>query len=209
VAGELAVRFGVLSDIEVGAIVAPIDVSPTVAYGDPRVYGTFRFIRSTFEMAATIDTTFITHASQNPSLYLPVLGSKAGVVFTPGLYTRVHGSDLVKVDVGGLVLFQLGDGARDIGLRVPIEVAFNVHEQVFLGARTGFGVVDFSAPELQTSYLPLGAFVGYSVSSDGGPVLDLQGAFTWPKLVTPGAASKLDYADYQVGFSLAVYLYLL
>jgi hypothetical protein len=160
-------------------------------------------------MAATIDTTFITHPSQDPSTYLPVLGSKAGVLFTPGLLTRTHGGDLVKVDVGGLVLFQLGDGARDVGLRVPVEVAFNVHEQVFLGVRTGFGVVDFGAPGLATSYLPVGAFVGYSLPADGGPVLDLQGAFTWPKLVTPGAASKLDGADYQIGVSAAVYVYLL
>jgi hypothetical protein len=209
VSGDLAIRFGILSDIEVGAVVAPVDVLPAVAYGDPSVYGTFRFIRSSFEMAAHINTVFITRPSQNPSLYLPVIGSKAGVLFEPGLLARIHASDLVKVDVGALVPLQVGDSARDVGLRVPIEVAFSVAEQVFLGARTGFGVVDFSAPKLQDSYLPLGAFLGYSVAADKGPVVDLQGTFLWPKLVTPGAASKLDYADYQVGLSVAVYLYLL
>jgi hypothetical protein len=210
VSGAVTVRFGILADIEVGAVVAPIDIVPSVAYGDPSIYGKFRFIRSTsFEMAGYIDTTFITHPSQNPDLYLPVLGSKAGVLFAPGLLCRIHASDVAKIDLGGIVPIQLGVGAHDVGLEVPVEVAFSIYEQLSLGARTGFGVVDFGAPKLENSYLPLGFFAGYTFAADRGPVLDLQGAFSWPRFVTPGAASKLDDADYQIGFSAALYLYLL
>jgi hypothetical protein len=208
--GDVTVRFGILEDIEVGAVVAPIDLLPSVAYGDPSVYGKFRFIRSSdFEMAGYINTAFVTGPSQNPNTYLPVLASKAGVLLEPGLLCRVHGSDIVKVDFGGIVPIQLGVGAHDVGIKVPVEVAFTIYEQLFLGARTGFGVVDFANPSLQSSYVPLGAFAGYAFAADRGPVLDLQGAFTWPRLFTPGAASKLDYADYRIGFSAALYLYLL
>jgi hypothetical protein len=207
--GDVAVRFGITEDIEVGAVVAPIDILPSVAYGDPSVYGKFRFIRSDFEMAGYINTTFVTRPSQNPDLYLPVLGSKAGVLFEPGLLCRVHAGDIARIDFGGVVPIQLGVGAHDVGIKVPVEVAFSIYEQLFLGARTGFGVVDFANPSLESSYVPLGAFAGYAFAADRGPVLDLQGAFTWPRFVTPGAASKLDYADYRIGFSASLYLYLL
>jgi hypothetical protein len=208
VSGSIAVRFGITEDIEMGAVVAPVNFLPSVTYGNPSIYGKFRFIRKTCEVAGYINTTFVTAPSQDPNLYLPVLASKAGAMFEPGLLFRVHAADVAKVDFGVVSPIQVGSVANGVGVRVPIEVAFSVWEQLFLGARTGFGVVNFiNDPSLQSSYIPLGLFVGYIIA-DSEPRLDLQGGFTWPKLTTPGAARKLDYGDYQIGITASVYFYL-
>jgi hypothetical protein len=205
--GNVGVHFGIIDVIEVGGVVAPLNLLPEFAYGNPSVYGTFRLFKGSFEMAAHVNTTFITHMADNPQLLLPVLNSKAGVLLEPGLQMRVHAGEKVKVDLAGYVPIQLGDKANDLGLKVPVEVAFSLSESFFFGLQTGFGVVNFRTPKLEDSYVPLGVLGGYTVSGQSGPMVDIGLHFIWPKFINPGQERKIDYADFQIGVSGIAYIY--
>jgi hypothetical protein len=85
VALAVGASIGIVENIEIGAVVLPLQVLPDVAYGDPSVHGTFRFVKGAFELAGYINTTFITHQGVAPDVTLPVLGQGAGVLFNPGL----------------------------------------------------------------------------------------------------------------------------
>jgi hypothetical protein len=211
VTGALGASFGIFESIEVGAVVLPLQVLPTVVYGDPSVHVTLRFLKGSFELGGYFNTTFITHNAMDPLVLLPVFNENAGVLLQPGLLARVHGGGKFKLDVGALLPIQLGSGVHDLGLSVPVEVAFNIIDWFHLGASTGFGIVDFKDPSLSSSYIPLGFLAGFAFGRER-PAVDLGLLFRWPQFVKPGASDmigKIDTEDFQVGASLKVYIYLM
>jgi hypothetical protein len=194
-------------------------VLPHVAYGDPSIHGTFRFVKGGFELAAYINTIFITQAAIDPQLTLPVLNSSAGVLFNPGLLSRIHMGQKSKLDIGATVPIQLGSGVHDLGLNVPLEFAFNIVEAFHLGVTSGFGISNFKSPALN-SYIPLGFITGVAIGSNDKPVVDIGALFRWPQFANPGAGSAqsmsmtmmsqkstIDIQDFQVGVSVAAYVY--
>ena len=224
VAVALGASVGIVENIEVGAVVAPLQVLPSVVYGNPSVHGTFRFVKGGFELAAFIGTTFITHAGVDPQITLPVLNSGAGVVFNPGLLSRIHMGSRAKLDIGATVPIQLGSAVHDLGLNVPVELAFNLIESFHIGATSGFGIANVKAPALN-SYIPLGFIAGVAFGSEDKPVVDVGALFRWPQFANPGAQAPMmamgsgmtpastgptqtiDVQDFQVGLSVAAYLY--
>jgi hypothetical protein len=204
----LGASVGIVENIEVGAVVAPLQVLPSFSYGDPSVHGTFRFLKGGFEMAGYVNSTFITHQGVAPQVTLPVLNSGAGVLLQPGLLSRIHMGERAKLDIGATVPIQLGSAAHDIGLDVPVELAFNLIESLHVGASSGFGIADLKAPALN-SYVPLGLLAGVSFGSDDKPVVDLGALFQWPQFANPGKSQTIDTGDFQVGLSFAAYVYLM
>lgn len=203
---SLGASVGVFESIEVGAVVVPLQVFPEVVYGDPQVHATFRFVKGSFELAGYINTVFVTSDVMDPELMLPVVDKSASVLFQPGLFSRIHGGNHFKLDIGAIIPIQLGSNVSDLGLSVPIEIAFNLVDWFHLGATTGFGIVDFKDPAL-SSYLPLGFITGFAFGGDR-PAVDLDALFRWPQFFAPGANDKIDSTDFQAGLSLKVYIYL-
>jgi hypothetical protein len=201
-----AASFGIIDNIEVGAVALPLQVLPNVAYGDPSIHGTFRFVKGAFELAAYINTTFITHAGVDPQVTLPVLNSSAGVLFQPGLLSRIHMGQKSKLDIGATVPIQLGSAVHDVGLAIPVEFAFNIVEAFHLGVTSGFGIANVKAPALN-SYVPLGFITGVAIGSNDKPVVDIGALFRWPQFADPGMSQKIDTQDFQVGLSVAAYVY--
>jgi hypothetical protein len=197
---------GIVENIEVGAVVAPLQVLPSFSYGDPSVHGTFRFVKGGFELAGYINSTFITHQGVDPQVTLPVLNSGAGVLLEPGLLSRIHMGGRAKLDIGATVPIQLGSAVHDIGLNVPVELAFNLIEAFHIGASSGFGIADVKAPALN-SYVPLGLLAGVAIGNDDKPVFDIGALFRWPEFANPGKTQTIDTSDFQVGLSLAAYIY--
>lgn len=215
---------GIVENIEVGAVVAPLQVAPGVAYGNPSVHGTFRFVKGSFELGAFVGTTFVTHSGKDPQITLPVINSGAGVVFNPGLLSRIHMGSRSKLDIGATVPIQLGDSVHDLGLNVPVELAFNIVESLHVGATTGFGIANVKSPVLD-SYIPLGLIAGAAIGSGDRPVVDIGAVFRWPQFANPGAGSSqpaattpgqaqtpaptqtIDVQDFQVGLSVTAYIY--
>jgi hypothetical protein len=202
---NIGASIGIVDNIEVGAIFAPLQVLPSFSYGNPSVHGTFRFVKSAIELAAYINTTFITHNAPNPELVLPVLNSSAGVLLQPGLLSRIHMGSKAKLDIGATVPIQIGSTSA-IGLDVPVELAINIVDAFHLGATTGFGIQNVKSPALN-SYVPLGLITGFAIGSDKGPTVDINAVFELPQFVNPGMSEKIDITDFQAGLTVAVYLY--
>jgi hypothetical protein len=215
-------RFGIVESIEIGGIVAPVELLPKAAYGNPSLWGKFRFVKGVFELAANFGTTFITHDAKNPQLALPVVGSNAGILLEPGLLSRIHLGSKAKLDIGALVPIELGAGGQDLGLKAPVQIAVNIIESVYVGADSGFGITSITKAPALSSYVPLGLIAGYTLEGAKGPTLDVGALFLWPKFANPGAPDKMqktmgvvtpvgkvDVADWQAGVSVAAYLYFL
>src|SRR5262249_25063164 len=152
---------GVYESVEVGAVVLPLRALPSVAYGNPSLHGTLRILKDTFELAPYLGVTSITGPGIDPQVTRPVLTSGGGVIFLPRLISRIHTSERAKVDIGATVPVQLGGGAHDLGLNVPLEFAFNPFDYFYVGLTTGFGISDFNAPGTN-SYVPLGFLTGFT-----------------------------------------------
>jgi hypothetical protein len=202
----LGASMGIVENIEIGAVVVPLQVLPDVVYGDPSVHGTFRFVKGGFELAGYINTTFITHQGVAPDVTLPVLNEGAGVLFQPGLLSRIHLGSRGKLDIGATVPIQLGSAVHDVGLNIPVELAFNLADFFYVGADTGFGITNVKSPGLD-SYVPLGLIAGFSIGSDDKPVVDIGALFRWPQFANPGKGQTIDTTDFQVGVSAAAYIY--
>src|SRR5262249_43604157 len=125
------------------------------------------------------------------------------------ILSRIHMGEKSKLDIGAIVPIQLGDNAKDLGLKIPVEFAITLTQAFHLGARSGFGIVNFNDPKLSSTYVPLGLITGIAIEGGKGPIVDIDGSFTWPKFVQPGSNQKLDVADFQAGVSVAVYIYLI
>lgn len=88
---EIGARFGILDDLEVGAVVLPLEFSPDFAYGNPRLEATFRFLKGTVEMGARLRTIFGLHSGNT------------GVILEPGLPILIHIGEAARIDTGVFV----------------------------------------------------------------------------------------------------------
>ncbi|MBW1880341.1 MAG: hypothetical protein JRJ84_18425 [Deltaproteobacteria bacterium] len=83
--------YGITDDLEVGASVIPLTLSPDVTYGDPSIYGIYRFLADTAEIGGSL------------ALTVPIDGDFTA---TPGLPVLLHLGDTH----GGYTLEGQGDG---------------------------------------------------------------------------------------------------
>jgi len=216
----IGASMGILENLEIGAVFAPLQVLPKVAYGDPGAHVTFRFVKGGFELAGYFGATFITGTGVDPQLVLPVLNESAGIVLQPGLLSRIHMGGRAKLDIGATVPIQLGSGVHDIGLNVPVELAFNLLESFHIGANSGVGIQNVKDPAL-TSYVPLGILAGFTIGGEK-PIVDIGALFNLPQFFNPGVKSAsagtattpatnstIDVQDFQAGLAVTAFLYFL
>jgi hypothetical protein len=208
----LAATFGITSDFEVGAVVAPIEFAPTAAYGDPQIFATYRFLhQKDFDLGARLRTTLIT----------PHEGEAAGVVITPSVPFLLHIGKIARFDaeVGVPIVIYgsttLGPGFTmashvAVGLDVPLALAFDIIEPLHVGVSTGVGIGDLGHPK-ETTVIPLGIFLGYAIGH-GRPILDIDPFFTFVDFITPGgelgSGDRINPGIFVGGVSLRGYIYL-
>jgi hypothetical protein len=181
--------FGITDDLEAGATVLPLQLSPDFAFGNPTAYGRFRFLRGSFELGGEL------------SVVLPVQGSFG---LTVGLPMLIHVGEVGRIDTGVALGLVFSDPLGK-NLLVPIGYAHNVTPNVFLGARTGLGVPNFKFDALT---IPLGVFGGYTLASGAGnsPALDAFLGFDFPGFLTPGGASAVNTNVFTIGLGLRYFL---
>ncbi len=215
----IGASMGIFENLEIGAVFAPLQVLPKVAYGDPGAHVTFRFVKGGFELAGYFAATAITGTGVDPQLVLPVLNESAGILLQPGILTRIHMGGRAKLDIGATVPIQLGSGVHDLGLNVPVELAFNLLESFHIGANSGVGIQNLDAPAL-TSYIPLGLNAGVTIGNGEKPFVDIGALFNLPQFVNPGVKtattgtatmpatnSTIDVQDFQAGITVTAFLY--
>lgn len=211
---ELGARLGITDQLEVFAVVAPIEFAPEVGYVNPSIGATYSFLRKgNLELGARLGVTIITKASEE---MIPVPTDSAGVLIEPGVPMVLHLlHDRVRVDAGVFLPIQLSQ-TSGLGVRVPIEFAYDVTEPFHVGLRSGVGILNLAGSSAGNNlYVPLGVFAGYAIGGRSGPLLDIDPFFTWREFARPAVqgingtnADKLVPGDWVVGVNLAAFLYL-
>ncbi|MEP7125987.1 MAG: hypothetical protein ABJE95_33955 [Byssovorax sp.] len=203
---EIGAHFGILDDLEVGAVVLPLEFSPDFAYGNPRIEATFRFLKGTVEIGARLRTTFGLHKGST------------GVILEPGLPILIHVGEAARIDTGVFLPMAFSTSPGDlptsssttIGLNIPFQFIYDVIPELHLGANTGLGIYDFGEAG-NTIYIPLGFVAGYAIGNEKGPLVDIDPYFRFPYFALPGAGSgqdKIYTGIWQTGVAATVYLYL-
>lgn len=163
------VELGIVDDLTIGALVFPLQLSPDTQYGDAELYGLYRFVRGTVEVAGSLGLTLPTLPASDPVLSL-------------GIPVRIHVSHRVRVDTEAVLSLSFGDQTT-ASLGVPLSLSINPVDRLLFGANTGLRFPEMD-PALTT--VPLGVALGYTVGKRQAPFADLWVHFAWPALVTPG-----------------------
>ncbi|MBW2258544.1 MAG: hypothetical protein JRI25_28690 [Deltaproteobacteria bacterium] len=165
--------YGIMDDLEVGASVIPLTLSPDVTYGDPTIYGIYRFLADTAEIGGSL------------ALTVPIDGD---FVATPGLPVLLHLGDTMRLDTGVFLPFQFAD--RFIAsLNLPATFSYNVTPNLFVGGASGILIPDFNFDFLT---LPLSVHGGYTLEGQGGgPLADFALSFGFPALLMPASGGDV------------------
>jgi hypothetical protein len=189
---------GASDDCQLSAIVAPVQLSPKVSYGEipqpgPALGVTYRLESARTQVGLHLDATLIT------------LPNSSGVVIRPGIPIRSRSGDLVRIDYG---IFFRATAARttEVGMEIPFSVSVDVAPPFHLGLATGLTLPTFDDP--LGSAFPVGVFGGYALRGQDGPVLEIDPFARWPRLIAGSPPPQGTQSIYQVGLDVRVYLYL-
>lgn len=191
-------KFGITNDLEVDAALVQIQVVPALAYGNPTLGATFRFVGTVIELGVRAGLTFLTASAT------------AGIIAEPSLPILIHFGKSARLDFSAGLPVTVQRGVKPtIGLDLPVAFALNPIENLHLGARTSVYIIDFQDPG-ESVTLPLGLFAGLSFGTDS-PLLEIAPFFTWPKFAQPGASNpgtqKLNTDLYTAGLSVRGFLF--
>ncbi len=168
----LGAGFGITEDLEVGATVLPLTLSPDFKYNAPSVYGTYRFLRGDVEVGARLALTLPIDRDFGVNVGVPVL---------------LHLGDTARLDTGAFVDLVFSD---PLGKQLSIPVAFtaSINPNLFVGARTGF-----LFPNFDSFGMPLGVYVGYTLAGGDGaaPLADITAAFDFPLFLRSGGGDAI------------------
>jgi hypothetical protein len=209
---SLSARYGILDDLELYALVLPLEIGPfprdpanSVAhYKNPKIGLTYRFLRDRFELAATLGVTIVTANSEEDPVAAPAPLVQTGAILEPGALFRFHitkealleGGLLLPIEFGSLATVAPGETLPGnnvgVGLRIPLAFAYDIREPFHVGLRTGVGMSSFAnqvtgGSVAENLYIPLGIFAGYAIAGKDGPILDIDPFLTWNNLFTPSA----------------------
>lgn len=157
--------YGITRDVEVGAFLLPLQLSPDLEYNNPRVW-------ATLSSSSDIGAAAIRIAGDVPFDGGPFVAS-----LSVPLMLAFGGSAMF--DFSPVVRASFGDPIGWV-FEVPYRLAFNVTDEVFFGVHSGVTLPEFSGDALA---MPLGGFVGYTVGNDP-PAVDITVSFRFPQFMT-------------------------
>jgi hypothetical protein len=171
---------GVVENLEVGALLFPIPIAPDFDFGNIEAFVRYQITHGVFQLGA------------QATVQVPTAG-RFGVGL--GLPMRVAASDVVRIDTG--LEFEIMASPGQVHLDVPLAVAFDIDDTVFLGPRTGVRL-----PTMRELQIPLGIFVGGTL----GDVVDLSGSFTFWNFVNTYSDRAVDLRTWELMFGVAVFV---
>lgn len=175
---RLGAGFGITDDLEVGATLIPLTLSPEFNYNAPSIYGAYRFVRGDIDVGARLDLVFPVNGD---------FGLRAGV---PVLF---HLGEGARLDTGAFIELSFGDTLGK-ALSIPVAFTANLNPNLFLGARTGLLL-----PNFDSLGMPLGVYAGYTIANGAGasPLADITASFDFPLFFATGRNDAI-FADYWV-----------
>jgi hypothetical protein len=191
-------KFGITKALEVEAALAQIQILPKLAYGNPTLGATFRFINSAVEIGVRGKITIVTASAT------------AGMIAEPSVPVQIHIGKSVRLDFSAGLPITIARGAPTVvGLDLPVAFALNLVDTLHAGAQTSVYIADFKDPGKSIT-VPLGFFAGFSIGTEH-PIVEIDPFFTWPKFAQPGAtdpgAQKLNIDVYTAGLAVRGYVF--
>lgn len=203
----LGAQFGITDDIQVEATPLSLRFGDLGdGYGIGKIGGTYRILKDDFELGVSAGVVF----GEN------VVG---GLVGAP---MRAHIGDKARLDTGVNMMFikpSAGDfavglagpgfGPLDFQPGIPLEFAYNIIDQFWAGASTGFGAADF-ANFGDSIFVPLGLDLGATIPySDGkGPMVDINASFGFPAFINSFGGDAVTTEVWQIGVGAKGYFFL-
>ena len=146
--------FGLVEDFHLGAVIPTRLVPDGPDLHDPRVHLLYQFAEGTADVGV--------FAQGN----LPFEGDFGGVV---GLPLQLHLGSVARFDTGPFLRFGFPDDDAYADFTAPFVLNINVTPQVFLGPEAAI----WTENEFDYTRIPVGFFVGYTITSGGQTVGDL------------------------------------
>lgn len=187
--------FGITPDLEVGALVLPLQLTSEFAFGNPSVYARYRFVR-TDQIQVGADLRLVVPARS---------GSSFGVQL--GVPVAFYVNETFQVQTGLYYSSSFSDPLVH-GLSVPAAFNLNLSDNLHLGLRTGIELPFRNPGEGLT--LPLGLEVGYTLAQAGNrPLVDIAPYFNFPAFLTPGSSGDVVQSSlWTTGVNARVFLFL-
>lgn len=186
VALAVGAAFGITDDLEVGATLIPLTLSPSAGFGDIPLYGRFRFLKGNFELGAQLGINIPTSTDFG---------------LTPGLVGVYHANNF-RLDVGLLFPLRFSDPLGK-ALNVPITASLNFNDNLWAQVRTGINL-----PNLDALVIPLGVGVFYAIGKGDVPMLDVGATFDFPTYIQTIGGDALVFDIFTIGLAARFHLFL-
>ena len=192
----IGVGLGLTPNLEIGGVLLPLQLTEEFDYRNPSFYGLYRLLTTeVLDLGLRADVSIPAQDAREPfngavTPFLPWCGDLA-----VGIPMRLRFFDAVLLDSGAHLGFVFTDPVGTL-ITVPLKVAIQVTDTVFLGPQTGIQVVNGD-----DAVIPAGLFLGANFGSSSEPMLDLVGSF-----LLPDANDGFD--AFVVGLGLNLYLFL-
>jgi hypothetical protein len=177
---------------------------------------TYRFIRGEFEMGVSLDWLY-----QTP-------GASAGQDIVPALPMHIHFGHVARLDITPSIPIStagiyipyvggVGGGKTTVGFDVPLQIAFQIVDQLHIDVGTGFNMTLNPTSSIPgTTFgdffsIPFGFEIGATIPGPRGPILDMTPYFVWPALFVPGVqngGNATQSALWIGGINFTIYLYI-
>ncbi len=188
---NLGAAYGVNNDLSIGAMAAPLTITPDFSYNNPTLFGKYRFLHGSFEAAGAL------------GLVIPV---QSGSDFGMAISVPMRNRGTLRLDVIPTLNLAFADSVAT-SVAVPIHAFYNIQQDLFVGLVTGLNFVN----DFNTISVPLGIGAGYTLQAPEGPMLDLTATFTVPGFVSqpdPIGSSFVVDSGWAIGLGGSYHLYL-
>lgn len=194
---QAGAKYGITKSFEVEAALAQIQILPDVAYGNPTLGATFRFLNSALEIGVRARITVVTSAES------------AGLILEPSVPMQLHLGKSLRFDFGAGLPVTVARGVpTTIGLNIPVALALNLVDTLHAGAQSNLTIADFNHLS-ESITVPLGFFAGFSIGTDQ-PIVEIAPFFNWPEFAHPGttdpAAQAVNTDVFTAGLAVRGYV---
>jgi len=212
---------GIIDDLSVEVV--PVSIYHAVASVDTP-FGTFSADDTDYHyFMAGATYRFLEGDVDMGARFRFAIDSSPNIYFNPGFLVRLRG-EVVRLDTGlemmllvhdygslvahDDVVFGFGGFGQHVSTPragVPVELALQLADPIYLGLNTGLGIGDITEPG-DSIFMPLGWGAGATIESDGQPVVDIDAGFSFPLFLLGALEDQPLEELWQLGFKGTGYI---
>ncbi len=187
--------FGLTNEFEIGATVAPLQLTESFEYNNPSLYGRYQFYNVNG-----------IQASGQLTAWIPVR-SGSDFALNAALPVWVNFTDQFQLQTGLSYSLTVSDPISH-SLAIPLLFNLNVTDEIHLALRTGVNLPFKDTGD--TISVPLGIEAGYALRGPNNrPMLDVLAQFSFPSFLVPGSSGDVLFTDlWTTGITGRFYLFM-